>query len=145
MKTSLKKWISAASNFIALIPSCSIRQMLSFFLELNSKGLYKSSGKDTYLLSCVPVLDKTEIRHFHVVVVERRLRNVQKSVMHVQSCCSANLTACLHGGGGLQIGEITRGGSPHLSCERLYGRAGYSTNSGLPHLPVVPYLHVNRP
>ena len=28
---------------------------------------------------------------FHVVVVQRRLRNVQKSVMHVQSCCFAYL------------------------------------------------------
>ena len=30
-----------------------------------------------------------EIRNFHVVVVLRRLRNVQKSVVHVQSCCFA--------------------------------------------------------
>ena len=29
--------------------------------------------------------------HFRVVVVQRRLRNVQKSVMHVQSCCFAYL------------------------------------------------------
>ena len=29
---------------------------------------------------------KREIRHFHVVVVQTRERNVQKSVMHVQSC-----------------------------------------------------------
>ena len=29
---------------------------------------------------------KREIRHFHVVVVQKRERNVQKSVMHVQSC-----------------------------------------------------------
>ena len=29
-----------------------------------------------------------EIRHFHVVVVQWRQSNVQKSVMHVQSCCS---------------------------------------------------------
>ena len=28
---------------------------------------------------------------FHVVVVHRRLRNVQKGVMHVQRCCFANL------------------------------------------------------
>ena len=27
-----------------------------------------------------------------VVVVQRRLRNVQKSVMHVHSCCFADLT-----------------------------------------------------
>ena len=28
------------------------------------------------------------------------------------------LRACLHGGGGPQIGEVTCGGSPHLSCQR---------------------------
>ena len=27
------------------------------------------------------------------------------------------LMACLHGGGGPQIGEVIRGGSPHLSCK----------------------------
>ena len=26
--------------------------------------------------------------------------------------------ACLHGGGRPQVGEVTRGGSPHLSCKR---------------------------
>ena len=35
----------------------------------------------------------SEIRKFHVVVVQRRLRNVPKSVMHVQSCCFAVLVA----------------------------------------------------
>ena len=34
---------------------------------------------------------KREIRHFLVVVVQWRQRNVQKSMMHVQSCCFANL------------------------------------------------------
>ena len=29
---------------------------------------------------------KREIRHFHVLVVQRQQRNVQKSVMHLQSC-----------------------------------------------------------
>ena len=37
-----------------------------------------------------PSSTKREIRHFYVVVVQRRQRNVQKSVMHVQSCCFAN-------------------------------------------------------
>ena len=32
-----------------------------------------------------------EQRHFHVEIAQRRLRNVQKSVMHVPSCCFANL------------------------------------------------------
>ena len=43
------------------------------------------------LLSSVTVLGEREIRHFHVVAVQRRQRNVQKSVMHVQSCCFAFL------------------------------------------------------
>ena len=34
-----------------------------------------------------------EIRKFHVVVVQRQLRNVQNSVMHVQSSCFAVLVA----------------------------------------------------
>ena len=38
-----------------------------------------------------PSSTKREFGHYHVVVVQRRLRNVQKSVMHVQSCCFANL------------------------------------------------------
>ena len=33
---------------------------------------------------------KREIRHFHVAFVQRRRRNEQKSVMHVQSCCCTN-------------------------------------------------------
>ena len=37
---------------------------------------------------------KREIRHFHVVVFQLRQRNVQKSVMQVQSCCFANQTYC---------------------------------------------------
>ena len=34
---------------------------------------------------------KCQIRQFHVVVVQKRQRNVQKSVMHLQSCCFALL------------------------------------------------------
>jgi len=29
---------------------------------------------------------KLEIRHFHIAVIQKGQRNVQKSVMHVQSC-----------------------------------------------------------
>ena len=29
-----------------------------------------------------------------------------------------SLRACLHGGGGPQIGEVTHSGSPYLSCKR---------------------------
>ena len=73
---------------MALIPSRSIRQMLAILLELNSKGLQQSSGREKE--SCCllfPSSTKREIKQFHVVVVQWRQRNVQKSVMHVQSCC----------------------------------------------------------
>ena len=36
-----------------------------------------------------PSSKKLKIWSFHVVVVQGRQRNVQKSVMHVQSCCFA--------------------------------------------------------
>ena len=67
------------------------------FLELNSKRLYQSSGKGKECRCFVFTSStKREIRHFHVVVVLRRQRNVQKSVMHVQRCCFANLNLLLY-------------------------------------------------
>ena len=42
-----------------------------------------------------PSSTKREFSHFHVVVVQRRQRNVSKSVIHVQSCCFANLNLLL--------------------------------------------------
>ena len=67
-----------------------------FFSELNSKGLYQNSAKEKESCCLVfPSLTKYEIRHFHVIVVERRQRNVQKSVMHVQICCFANINLLL--------------------------------------------------
>ena len=59
--------------------------------------------------------------------------------------------ACLHGGGGPQIGEVACGGLPHLSCKRDqikmrdYVDRRVTHQSGLPHLPGVPHLYVNRP
>ena len=79
-----------------LIPSRLIRQMLAIFLELNSKGLYQSSEKEKesgYL--SIPSSTKREIRQSHVVVVQRRQRNVQRSVMHLQSCCFTCLNLLL--------------------------------------------------
>ena len=37
-----------------------------------------------------PFSSKLKIWSFHVVVVQGQQRNVQKSVMHVQSCCFAH-------------------------------------------------------
>ena len=62
-----------------------------FFLELNSKRLYGSSRKEKENRCLVfTSYRKREIRHFYVVVVQWRKkeirRNVHKRVMHVQSC-----------------------------------------------------------
>ena len=46
------------------------------FLELNSKGLYQLNSKG--LCFVFPSSTKREFRHFHVVVGQRRQRNVQK-------------------------------------------------------------------
>ena len=80
-----------------------------FFLELNSKGQYRSSGKKKES-HCLVFTSSTirEIRHFHVVVVQRRQRNVQKSVMHVQSCYFANLRVRFFGTIGIRISDPLR-------------------------------------
>ena len=57
---------------VALIPSRSVRQMLAKRPELNSKRLYRSSGKEKESRCLVQVFTsstKREIRQFHVVVV----------------------------------------------------------------------------
>ena len=52
---------------------------------------------------------------------------------------------CLHGGAGPQIGEVTRGGSPDLSCKRdkIYMRDYMDRRVTSPTWG--PHLHVNSP
>ena len=55
------------------------------------KGPDSSSEREIKFRRCLFTSSvKREIRHFKVVVVQKRKRNVQKSVMHVGSCCCAN-------------------------------------------------------
>ena len=63
------------------------------------------------------------------------------------TAAKTSLKACLHGDGRPQIGEVTCGGSPHLSCkcDRIIWTGGLPHQSGLPHLPGVPQPHVNGP
>ena len=92
-----KRHLEVNLRFFKLYRAYSILSNIgNFFLELSSRGLYQSSGKEKESCCLVfPSSTKREIRHFHVVVVQRRQRNVQKSVMHVQSCCFANLNLLL--------------------------------------------------
>ena len=68
--------------------SFNFQLMAIFFQGLNSKGLSLISQNFTSSI-------KREIRKFHVVVVQRWQRNLQKSVMHVQSYCFAILNLLL--------------------------------------------------
>ena len=93
MKMSVKKCICAASNLLLRTQSHSICQMLGNFsgvefLRTASK-LRKKEGDCFVFMSST----KCEIRPFHVIdiVVQRQQRNVENSVMHVQSFCFANL------------------------------------------------------
>ena len=94
MKTSLKKWICTTSNVIMLIPTRSVRQI---FLELNSKRLYQSSRRvnKSRCLIVFTSSTKREVRHFYILVMQWWQRNAQKSMMHMQSCCLANLNLSL--------------------------------------------------
>ena len=67
------------------------------FLGFNPKGPYFSleKEKETFCVVFTYFIKRGhEIRKFHFVVILRWLRNVQKSVMHVQSCCCSR--CCRH-------------------------------------------------
>ena len=64
-------------------------------LEWNSEGPYPSSEREIQFRRCLFTYSiKREIRHFHVVVVQKRPKKCTKSVMHVQSCCLFCKTYC---------------------------------------------------
>ena len=70
--------------------------MLAIVWELNSTGLYQSSGEEK--ASCChvfPSSTKREIRHFHVAPATTAKKCIQKSVMNMQSYCFANLNLLL--------------------------------------------------
>ena len=43
---------------------------------------------------------------------------IKMKCFELMRICDSLIWACLHGGGGPQIGEVTSGGSPHLSRKR---------------------------
>ena len=74
------------SSFFFHVTFRSICQMLVNFcgaIFRRSVSRFKKRIRES--LSCVYVLYRGEIRKFPVLVVQRRQRNVQKSVMHLQN------------------------------------------------------------
>ena len=69
---------------------------LAKFSGVKSEGPYLSLEKDNFCVVLTYFVKRLhEIRKFHVAAMQRRLRNVQKSVMDVQSCCLADINLLL--------------------------------------------------
>ena len=89
-KRHLKSRFALLQTLSLLFQLVQLVKCWQILLEQNSKRLYQSSEKEKES-PCLVFTSSTqsEIRHFHVVVVQWRQRNVQKRVVHVQSCCFA--------------------------------------------------------
>ena len=87
---TFQKWIRVFSNFFAFIPNCWKCQMQTNVPELVSWEPYSSLERESKIGSRLFTSSiKGKIRHFHVVVMQWRQINVQKSMRHVQSCVFA--------------------------------------------------------
>ena len=96
-KTSFKKYVHAASNFIVFVPSHSVifansGKFLWTWILKECIKLQKKKKNIAVLCSCPPQVKNGK---FLIVVVQRQQRNVQKSMMHLQSYCFANLNLLL--------------------------------------------------
>ena len=84
---------------LALLIFSLICKMLAKFSGVESeRTIFKFTERLRNFLCCVylnPTKQESEIRKFHVAVVKRWLRIVQKSVMHVQSWCFAYINLLL--------------------------------------------------
>ena len=92
----MKNFLANVTDDRSYFNSFNLSNAGDFFQELNSKGLYLSSRKEKENRCLVFSSSiNREIRKFQVVFVQRLQRNVQKSVMHVQSCCFVSLKLLL--------------------------------------------------
>ena len=95
-KRPLNGTVALLQTFSCLFHLVQFVKCWQFFLELNSKRVDPRSRKQKEIRCLVFTSStKREVRYVHVVVIQWRQRNVQKSVMHVQGCCFANLNLSL--------------------------------------------------
>ena len=94
--TTLKSEFALPQTYRAYSISFNSSNVGKFFWSWILKDCIKvQEKKKKNVIRLFPSSTKREIRQFHVVVVQRRQRNVQKSVMHVQSCWFACLNLLL--------------------------------------------------
>ena len=92
-KTPLLKWLAFFQTLSRLFQFTENVKCGRISLELISWGRDSSFERERKVRRHLFTFSiNREIRHFHVVVVQWRQRNVQKTVLHVQSCCFANQT-----------------------------------------------------
>ena len=91
MKTSLKKRLRILLIFSRLSQFTPLLERREFWLELK-RGAVARVHTEMLEFIALPFRfsSKLNIWSFHVVVVKEQQRNVQKRVMHVQSCCFAH-------------------------------------------------------
>ena len=86
-KRHLKSELALLQSLSCLFHLVYFVKCWQMFLELNSKGLYQSSGKEKESCCLVfPSLTKRTFWHFHVVVVQRRQTNVSKKHAKLLFC-----------------------------------------------------------
>ena len=76
-KRHLKSEVGLLQTLSRLFQLVQFDKCWQIFLDLNSKRLYRSSGKEKESRLVFTSSTKREIRHSHVVVVQRGQRNVQ--------------------------------------------------------------------
>ena len=87
-KTSLKKCIRTASNFIDLIQFHLIWQMLAKLSGVESErtvSKLEEEKNNFCVMFTNSIMRECKIGKFHVAGVQRQQRNIQNSVMHVKN------------------------------------------------------------
>ena len=92
MKTSLKNILRILLDVFAITPICPVTyKRREFWLELKRGDRARVQTEMVeFITSPFPYSSKPKIWSFHVVVVQGQQRNVQKSVMYMQSSCFAH-------------------------------------------------------
>ena len=100
--TRRRQWERRLKSEFAFFQSLSRLFLPTYFvkcrrtlLKLNSSGPHLSSEREIKFRRCLfAFCIKRENSHFHVLVVQKRQKNVQERVTHVQSCSFAYKPSC---------------------------------------------------
>jgi len=95
MKKSLKNKLPILSLFLRLFQGVQLHKRREFSLELKRRDHARVLTEMVEFIALpFPFLSKLKIWLFHIIVMQGLQRNLQKSVMHLQSCCFAHYTYC---------------------------------------------------